>query len=204
MEGVWGRRRHDGAALRHLLLAGGSVAEWHAFSDDQWRSRLEDLFEVARRAGAKFVTVHPHEPAGRAGAVDSGASARHDDSSNGNTIAQVPHRLRRRELTRDGIRVVVDPVVDGRDRIRDVVASWPSNRTVTEKRLGRALFGEAGEPDLVVILGPADRLPMSLVWELAYGELVFVDAGWSELGAEHVHKTVEEYARRQRRFGGVE
>ena len=29
------------------------------------------------------------------------------------------------------------------------------------------------EPDLVLVLGPPTRLPPSLVWELAYGELVF-------------------------------
>ena len=42
------------------------------------------------------------------------------------------------------------------------------------------------EPDLVVVLGPPTRLPPSLVWELAYGELVFVAVGWRDLGAAHL------------------
>ena len=42
------------------------------------------------------------------------------------------------------------------------------------ERSPRQLYAPADvEPDLIVILGPHDRLPPSLVWELAYGELVF-------------------------------
>jgi undecaprenyl diphosphate synthase len=60
------------------------------------------------------------------------------------------------------------------------------------------------EPDLVVVLGPPDTLPTSLVWELAYSELVFLDLGWTELDAGHLEMAVEDYRRRQRRFGGLD
>ena len=39
------------------------------------------------------------------------------------------------------------------------------------------------EPDLLVVLGPPTQLPPSLVWELAYAELVFIPVAWSEFGA---------------------
>jgi undecaprenyl diphosphate synthase len=175
--------------LRHLLVAGGSVAQWQVFSEQQWQSRLDDLLDVARQARVAFVTVHPHD----ATLADTCGGSR-----------STPNSLTRRTATREGVHVVIDPVVDGRERIRDVVASWPNKIPLTEKRLGKALFGEAGEPDLVVILGPPNCLPNSLVWELAYGELVFVEAGWTDLGVDHLRRTVDEYARRQRRFGGVE
>lgn len=186
---MWGRRRTESNVLRHLLVAGGSVAEWQAFSEEQWQARLDDLLDVARQARVAFVTVHPHDITFEGPVADSGVA---------------PGSVTRRTATGEGVYVVVDPVVDGRERLRDVVASWPDKRRLTEKRLGRALFGGAGEPDLVVILGPPNRLPNSLVWELAYGEIVFVDVGWSDLGVAHLQRTVDEYARRQRRFGGVE
>ena len=60
------------------------------------------------------------------------------------------------------------------------------------------------EPDLVVVLGPPTRLPPSLVWELAYGELVFDPTPLAEFGAEHVRTAIEEFHGRRRRFGGLE
>lgn len=174
--------------LRHVLVAGGTVEEWAAFSEVKWKSRLDDLVWSARRGGASFVTVHPHE------------TSESDDV--------VPDHTKwvsmRRSVELDGIGVVVDPVVDGRDRIVDVVSKWPNRRRLTEKRLSKALFGEAGEPDLVVVLGPDDRLPSSLVWELAYGELVFLNVRWSQLSRDHLGAAIDDYASRRRRFGGVD
>lgn len=179
--------------MRHLLVAGGSVAEWAAFSEDDWQSRLEALLDAARQGGAQFVTVHPHEPFVAPMGLTPEAP---DDFS-------VPADLRR-SVERDGVRVVIDPVVDGRNRILGVVSNWSSRRGLTEERLSRALFGDAGEPDLVVVLGPENRLPRSLVWELAYGELVFLPVGWGELSVEHLRTALDDFARRQRRFGGVD
>lgn len=176
----------------HVLLAGGSVSEWASFTDDQWRARLDDLLEIAQGAKARFVTVHPHET------MRSSAQFGFDRDGVDST------RALRREVTRDGIRIVVDPVVDGRDRIVQAVASWPRGRRLTEKRLSSALFGGAGEPDLVVVLGSDDLLPTSLVWELAYGELVFLDVHWAELDVGRLRVAIDEFARRQRRFGGIE
>jgi hypothetical protein len=157
------------------------------------------LAEAARQAGARFVTVHPFEVP-----TDPLSSA---------PMASSP-TLRRRELIvpraeGDGpssstITVVADPIVDGRQRISDQVATWPTTTEISEETLGQALFGEAGEPDLVVILGSPNRLPASLVWELAYSELVFIPSTWSELALADVVRAVQEFAQRSRRFGGVE
>jgi hypothetical protein len=183
---VLGRKPQEKTSLRHLLVAGGSIAEWAAFTDIDWQGRLEALADIAQRGGAQFVTVHPHEMT---------------DASP--PVASDMDRLRRR-IDCNGVSIVIDPVVDGRDRIIEVASSWSGRRGLTEERLSRALFGEAGEPDLVVILGPSHRLPRSLVWELAYGELVFLPVTWGDLAVEHLRTAVDDFARRQRRFGGVD
>jgi undecaprenyl diphosphate synthase len=41
------------------------------------------------------------------------------------------------------------------------------------------------------------------VWELAYGELVFVSLSWDELVADHVVDAIADFAQRERRFGGL-
>jgi undecaprenyl diphosphate synthase len=42
------------------------------------------------------------------------------------------------------------------------------------------------------------------VWELAYSEIVYIDAHWRDLGATHVEHAIDEFSRRHRRFGGIE
>ena len=54
------------------------------------------------------------------------------------------------------------------------------------------------------MLGPPTRLPPSLVWELAYGELVFEPVALESLRPEHLVAAIEEFHGRQRRFGGLD
>jgi undecaprenyl diphosphate synthase len=60
------------------------------------------------------------------------------------------------------------------------------------------------EPDLILVLGRSDRLPTSLVWELAYSELVYEGIAWSELRPEHLAASFDEFRLRHRRFGGLD
>lgn len=194
----WARGRESEGAesrLHHIVVAGGSWSDWAEFGENEWTSRMESLAEVARRAGARFVTVHPYD-------LRSGDP--------GGSVPEARRELRRRELQVEGegrddvISVVVDPAVDGRQRICDAVAALPEGIEITEEILDGALYGDAGEPDLVVVLGPPDRLPLSLVWELAYSELVFVGSEWRDLSSDDLVRAVREYAGRSRRFGGVD
>lgn len=194
----WARGRESEGAesrLHHIVVAGGSWSDWAEFGENEWTSRMESLAEVARRAGARFVTVHPYD-------LRSGDP--------GGSVPEVRRELRRRELQVEGegrddvISVVVDPAVDGRQRICDAVAALPEGIEITEEILDGALYGDAGEPDLVVVLGPPDRLPLSLVWELAYSELVFLDLAWDALDAGHLESAIDDFNRRHRRFGGLD
>ena len=58
--------------------------------------------------------------------------------------------------------------------------------------------------DLIVVLGEPTRLPPSLVWELAYGELVFRPMEWNELTKDHLVEAIADFAQRERRFGGLD
>ncbi len=47
------------------------------------------------------------------------------------------------------------------------------------------------------------RLSNFLLWQLSYAELYFTDCYWPEFNAEKFDLAIEEYGRRQRRFGGL-
>jgi len=46
------------------------------------------------------------------------------------------------------------------------------------------------------------RLSNFLLWQSAYAELVFTDTLWPDFGAADLQEALEEFARRERRFGG--
>lgn len=76
---------------------------------------------------------------------------------------------------------------------------------ITESAIENALF-TAGIPDPDVILRTSGehRFSNFLLWQAAYSELVFVDDYWPDFNEQTFLGVLEEYARRERRFGGVE
>lgn len=59
------------------------------------------------------------------------------------------------------------------------------------------------DPDLLIRTSGEIRLSNFLLWQLAYTEFWFTDVLWPDFSEEHLFKAIEEYQRRQRRFGGI-
>ena len=57
--------------------------------------------------------------------------------------------------------------------------------------------------DLLIRTGGEKRLSDFLLWECAYAELHFVDCFWPDFDANAFAQAIEEYAKRERRFGQV-
>jgi undecaprenyl diphosphate synthase len=57
--------------------------------------------------------------------------------------------------------------------------------------------------DLLIRTGGEQRISNFLLWQSAYAEFVFLDAYWPDFEASHFAQAVDEYARRDRRFGGL-
>ena len=75
---------------------------------------------------------------------------------------------------------------------------------LTEENLGAALYtADCPDPDLVVRTGGEVRISNFLLWQSAYAELYFTDTLWPDMKDADVDAAVMEFARRNRRFGGV-
>jgi undecaprenyl diphosphate synthase len=61
----------------------------------------------------------------------------------------------------------------------------------------------APDPDLFIRTGGEVRISNFLLWQAAYSELYFSDCLWPEFGDAELDAAMAEYARRDRRFGGV-
>ena len=65
------------------------------------------------------------------------------------------------------------------------------------------MHGSPVDVDLVIRTGGEQRLSDFLLWEAAYAELHFTDRMWPDFGADDLAAAVADFARRDRRFGGL-
>jgi len=61
---------------------------------------------------------------------------------------------------------------------------------------------EMHDPDLLIRTGGDRRVSNYLLWQCAYSELVFRDELWPEFGRDELVESLNEFASRERRFGG--
>jgi len=73
---------------------------------------------------------------------------------------------------------------------------------ITEEDLA-ARLDTAGmpDPDLVIRTSGEVRISNFLLWQAAYAEFVFTDVLWPDFGKAEFLQSLDEYARRDRRFG---
>lgn len=86
---------------------------------------------------------------------------------------------------------------------RRLVEDGVDPRDVDENAIASRLYApEMPEPDLLIRTSGEMRTSNFLLWQAAYSELVFVDTLWPDFGERELARALEEYATRQRRFGG--
>ncbi|WP_263053331.1 polyprenyl diphosphate synthase [Allochromatium vinosum] len=84
----------------------------------------------------------------------------------------------------------------------DVQAGWLDPSQIDERRLAdRLSFPDLPEPDLFIRTGGEQRLSNFVLWQSAYSELYFSDVLWPDFDAAAYGQALDDYARRQRRFG---
>ena len=87
---------------------------------------------------------------------------------------------------------------------QDVAAGVRKPEELTEELLSSYLYS-AQVPDPELIIRPSGELRTSnfLLWQSAYSEYVFMNVLWPDFGPADLDAAIEEYHRRNRRFGGV-
>ena len=96
----------------------------------------------------------------------------------------------------------------GRDDIlhavKQLIKDGADPDSITEDSIGEKLY-TAGLPDVDLIIRPSgeQRISNFLIWQAAYAEYVFMDVLWPDFNEKHLDSAIEEFSRRNRRFGGV-
>lgn len=112
----------------------------------------------------------------------------------------------------DGVQANICLNYGGRDEIvhavrgfmADVAAGKAGEENLSEQVLSNYLYS-AGVPDPELIIRPSgeQRISNFLLWQSAYSEFVFLDVLWPDFAPEDLDRAIEEYHRRNRRFGGT-
>ena len=86
--------------------------------------------------------------------------------------------------------------------VADVQAGRLNPDAIDEQSLARRLsFPDLSEPDLFIRTGGEQRLSNFLLWQSAYAELYFTEILWPDFNEESFGHALDDFARRQRRFG---
>lgn len=132
-------------------------------------------------------------------------------------LEQLPERLRggisnALETTASNDRMVLNIALNygGRQEILDAARSIvravkDENIDVTSLTVddfSRYLYTrDLPDPELIIRTSGEQRISNFLLWQCAYSEFYFTDTFWPDFGKEELKKAIEEYSRRERRFG---
>jgi undecaprenyl diphosphate synthase len=215
--GRWATRRglprtaghHEGVgAVRRVVEAapdlGVAALTLFAFSSDNWRRPADEidalmgLLRTYLRAetrrlvegGARLTVI------GRRDRLPAGLR---EEISEAELCTAQGRRL--------DLRIAFD--YSSREAIMRAAARWPAGQTPSPDLFGK-LVAQAGaeelgpaEVDLLIRTGGEKRLSDFLLWECAYAELWFTDKAWPEFAPADLADAINEFRRRERRFGGL-
>ncbi len=103
------------------------------------------------------------------------------------------------------IKVILAVDYGGRDEIiRAAKRLLEMNRDITEENFkDLSDLPNAPYPDLLIRTGGEKRISNFLLWHIAYTELYFTDTYWPDFTKEELLKALEDFSKRERKFGAV-
>ncbi|MEO0199342.1 MAG: isoprenyl transferase [candidate division WOR-3 bacterium] len=108
----------------------------------------------------------------------------------------------------DGLKVFLALSYGGRaeivDAVKNLVKSGFNIDELTEETFKKFTYlPEIPDPDLLIRTGGEVRISNFLLWHIAYTEFYFTKTLWPDFRSEEFLRILEDFAQRQRRFGGV-
>ena len=75
---------------------------------------------------------------------------------------------------------------------------------VTEQDVQRHLYtANMPDPDLLIRTSGEMRISNFLLWQIAYSEIFVTERLWPDFRGIHMLEAIEDYQRRERRYGGL-
>jgi len=202
--------RSGAEAVRKILKAavkeGVEVLTLYAFSSENWRRSEEEVSDLKGLLG--YYLERELDELSRQGVR---LKLIGDPDAFGPQLTERLARAVERTAGNDRLTLVVALNYGGRSEIAlaarklasKAIAGELDPRQIDEDTLGAELMtGDLPDLDLMIRTSGEKRLSNFLLWQAAYAELIFVDTFWPDFDEVAFRSALEEYAGRQRRFGG--
>ena len=99
-----------------------------------------------------------------------------------------------RDEIKRAVKGIAEDVLEGKVKPEDISEDLISDHLDT---------ADIPDPDLLIRTSGEQRLSNFLLYQMAYTEFYFTDVAWPDFTRDELIKACEEYARRNRRYGGV-
>jgi undecaprenyl diphosphate synthase len=192
---IAGHRTGADAVRRTVEAAPGlgvAVLTLYAFSADNWRRPAREVSALMKLLGHYLVqeTERCVEKGVRLQAIGR------RDRLPPSLVSLLEDAERK---TAHGSRLHLRLAIDysSRQAILDAVRR---DRAMTEEAFSKSLGPDV---DLLIRTSGEQRLSDFLLWECAYAEMIFTRRMWPEFSEEDLSAAIDEYQRRDRRFGAV-
>jgi len=183
------------ARLRDAVELGVRELTVYSFSTENWSRPAEEVAGLMRMFSERILGETPELDAE---GVRMRFIGRRDGVSD--ALLEQMDWAERETASNDRITLFVAFNYGGRAEILDAAERYAGGG---EEAFRQLLYApEMHDPDLIIRTSGEQRTSNYLLWQSAYSELVFRDELWPDFSRESFEACLEEYARRQRRFGG--
>ena len=196
------RRTIEGAAeigIRYLTL--------FSFSSENWRRPDEEVGELMNllRRYLKSEIADLHAKGIRFRVIGDRARLSKD-------IVRLVEEAESTTAENTGMTLVLALSYGGRHDIAEAARNLATSVSLgliradaIDETVFAAHLGTAGipDPDLLIRTSGEWRISNFLLWECAYTEFVFLDKYWPDFGKEDLQQAVDEYGKRERRYGAT-
>ena len=207
--GRWARRRglpvvagHEAGAdtvkarLRDAVELGIEEMTVYSFSTENWNRSPDEVSALMEMFGRRIDQETPELDA-------EGVRMRFIGRRQEPVPSQLIERMQWAEdVTRGNTRITLFVAFNygGRAEIIDAARTFTEG---TEADFRARLYApDMHDPDLIIRTSGELRLSNYLLWQGAYSELVFREELWPDFSRQAFEETLDEFAARQRRFGG--
>jgi len=183
---------------------------FYAFSTENWKRPDEEVSALMNLFRNYLAEAEEREAENE----EKGMCVRYmgDKTALPEDIVKMADELERRTSEKKSITINLAVNYGGRDEILHAVKALAQKVEAGELKAENISLNDidenlytAGQPDPDLIIRPSGeyRLSNFLIWQSAYAEFWFSDILWPDFTEDDLDKAIIDFAKRNRRFGGV-